>query len=661
MTQTPSYQRFLESGATLFEQAHVLHTQCSPSRATFITGRYMHVLGHRTQTHLVRSYEDNWLKYLKDAGYYVLWLGKNDMLAADSFPLSVTEWHNDIGVDTGSNAFQFGEAGYYSFLFDGGSNPANSSAHNGDYNAVVQAVEFMQTRALEPFFIWIPGMGAHPPYGAPEPYQSMYSPAEIEQKSPLRPPYNPGKPAYHSKTLGIPFYRNLTTLPASTFYNINAVYLGRVSYSDWIFGQLLDGIDAANMTDRTVVVMSSDHGDYSGSYNLVEKWPGGLDDVLTRVPLMMRVPGAPAGRTVAPPVSSMDAWATIMDLAGVNATHVHFANSLRKAIFGEPNAYPAPDNVVWSEGGFFYNDEIEPNSPSQHGIVNDPKNLYYARFIEELSNYPDGSPRAVMVRNSTHKLVWRPRGISELYEFSSDPRELANRWNDPALASVQQAMLTQLLVWYTQTADVTPINEDPRGSPPYSSCVPPDQAASAYRAVGGNVIPINVPAMVPCDPDVSPSMWRSWTLNADGTVGATGVSNSRVASVDGAETGSLCLLAIAPAKAGEGGNVSLAACDASNADQVFSFDLPTGHLVNKGTDLCLDANAGPSFGALPNMYPCDEPTWRGLVWSVVRLSADVGAPVQLQSAEDAEQMCLGVCASYDEGQSAAMSSFGVTV
>jgi hypothetical protein len=48
-----------------------------------------------------------------------------------------------------------------------------------------------------------------------------------------------------SATEGIPAFRNLTELPDETFYDINAVYLGRVTYTDWIFGQLLDGIDVA--------------------------------------------------------------------------------------------------------------------------------------------------------------------------------------------------------------------------------------------------------------------------------------------------------------------------------------------------------------------------------------------------------------------------------
>ena len=49
-----------------FHQAHVMHTQCSPSRCTMLTGRYMHVLGHRTQTHLVQDYEMNYYRAMKE-------------------------------------------------------------------------------------------------------------------------------------------------------------------------------------------------------------------------------------------------------------------------------------------------------------------------------------------------------------------------------------------------------------------------------------------------------------------------------------------------------------------------------------------------------------------------------------------------------------------
>ena len=69
---TPNFQAFAKEG-TRFEQAHVMHTQCSPSRCTMMTGRYMHTLGHRTQIHLIRAYEENYWRLLKESGYHVAW------------------------------------------------------------------------------------------------------------------------------------------------------------------------------------------------------------------------------------------------------------------------------------------------------------------------------------------------------------------------------------------------------------------------------------------------------------------------------------------------------------------------------------------------------------------------------------------------------------
>jgi hypothetical protein len=56
---------------------------------------------------------------------------------------------------------------------------------------------------------------------------------------------------------GIIAFRNLSGLPDDVFYDINAVYLGRISYTDWIFGQLLDGIDDAGAAPRTDVWLIS--------------------------------------------------------------------------------------------------------------------------------------------------------------------------------------------------------------------------------------------------------------------------------------------------------------------------------------------------------------------------------------------------------------------
>ena len=63
--------------------------------------------GHRTLTNLIQTWEPSYFRWLKDSGYYVLWLGKNDALSVDTFPLKVNEWHTDIGVEHGRNAFAY--------------------------------------------------------------------------------------------------------------------------------------------------------------------------------------------------------------------------------------------------------------------------------------------------------------------------------------------------------------------------------------------------------------------------------------------------------------------------------------------------------------------------------------------------------------------------
>lgn len=71
----PNIDRLAARGV-LFEQAHVQHSQCSPSREAIITGRYLHVLGHRTQTHLLQRNEPNVFRYLKAAGLHHAHVGQ---------------------------------------------------------------------------------------------------------------------------------------------------------------------------------------------------------------------------------------------------------------------------------------------------------------------------------------------------------------------------------------------------------------------------------------------------------------------------------------------------------------------------------------------------------------------------------------------------------
>ncbi len=126
----------------------------------------------------------------------------------------------------------------------------------------------------EPFAVFIPGIGAHPPYGMPRDYAGIYSPAEIQANMPLRPMNDTtGKPPYYGQD-GIRGFRNYTGFGDDFSYQIAANYFARVSYTDYVFGVLMEGLDSMPLAANTVVAFSSDHGDFFGNYGLVEKWSG---------------------------------------------------------------------------------------------------------------------------------------------------------------------------------------------------------------------------------------------------------------------------------------------------------------------------------------------------------------------------------------------------
>jgi len=455
LVKMPNYDRVAAEGVR-FDQCHVQHPVCSPSRCSLMTGWYPHVAGHRTLWNLLRLHEPSLFRYLKEAGYEIHWYGKNDLYAPDYFPATVDVWDDSEGHHMGPNAFRFGEPGYYSFLYE----PFSGGLYETrDMRRVQSGIEFLRSRRPgdPPFFLYFPLSMPHPPYAAPQPFHSMYNPADVP---PLRPHGLPHKPDYYDL---IRHYRGLDEVPEELFRRIQAVYLGMNSYVDRMLGELLRTLDETGLADDTTLIISSDHGDWAGDYGLVEKWPSALDDAMTRVPLIIRAPGNKNGHVVREPVELFDVMATVLELAGLEARHTHFARSLVPQLNG---ASGDPERAVFCEGGY---DPHEPHCFEGRvgtGILWDRReHIYYPKGLQQ-QEVPQSVCRSTMIRTQTHKLVWRTSGMHELYDLSTDPRELENRYDDPAMASIRAQLEARLLDWYVRTSDVVPFDEHPRGLPP---------------------------------------------------------------------------------------------------------------------------------------------------------------------------------------------------
>jgi choline-sulfatase len=242
-------------------------------------------------------------------------------------------------------------------------------------------------------------------------------------------------------------------------------YLGSIAFSDFLFGLLLAAVDEAQLADSTTVAVWADHGDYAGDYGLVEKWPSGLEDVLTRVPLLVRTPGGARGHVVTSPVQLFDIVPTFLDLAGINLTHVQFGVSQKAQILG---GAPGDDSrAVFAEGGYATNEPRDFEGDPSTGGTGSPTAIYYPKMMQQ-QEHPLSVCRAASVRTLTHKLVFRTDPTdadhdSELYDLVADPLELSNVYGNASYAAVQAALKEKLFLWFMQTSDVTPWLEDPRG------------------------------------------------------------------------------------------------------------------------------------------------------------------------------------------------------
>jgi len=458
LTRTPNFDRVAAEGAK-FTNCHVQYPVCGASRCSFLTGWPTSVRGHRSLYYFLRPEEPNLFRYLKDGGYDVYWYGKNDALAAESFYSSVTEW-SEVGKGGGSPFASFGGRGAHglmsgappktdNFLFP----PTGDRRQENDYRLVLSAIDILERKETDkPFCIFLPLINPHPPYTCPADFYNMYSPADVPAPIPAG---LPRRPSFHAK---IRERCGLKNVPEATFRKIKAVYYGQVSFQDWVLGQLLEALYRTNHDKDTAVICFSDHGDYTGDYGLVEKWPSGLEDVLTHIPMIVRVPGGVQGVKSDDMIEAFDMMATCLDLADIQAKHTHFARSLLPQASGKPGD---PNRAAFCEGGY---NVYEPQCYEPRGAIAG----IYAPKTHLQNDEPQTVSRCAMARTEDAKLIVRPQGQNELYVYKTDPREENNLFGESRVAALQEELQTRLTHWYINTSGIAPFDKDSRSSPPYT-------------------------------------------------------------------------------------------------------------------------------------------------------------------------------------------------
>jgi arylsulfatase A-like enzyme len=266
-----------------------------------------------------------------------------------------------------------------------------------DHEANMKALQWLRGRrqSRAPFFLWLRYNAPHWPYDAPAPWTEKFDP---EYRGPHT--FNDEKAPGHERG-DIIF--GLTRLPEREIQHAIAHYDGEVACADAAVGELLDALEASGEAQRTIVVLTADHGESLGEHDYFFEHGAYLYEPTVRVPLIVVAPGRlPEGRMVESQGRTIDILPTVLDLAGLPIPDGIQGASLAARARGEDRG---PGPPAYSESGRnFY-----PENPRQpiEGVAGKWRMMRDDRF------------KLIMIPND-------PAPIWELYDLASDPREQVN-------------------------------------------------------------------------------------------------------------------------------------------------------------------------------------------------------------------------------------------
>jgi choline-sulfatase len=442
---TPALERLAGRGIR-YDQCYTPHPLCVPARVSFWTGRYPHQHGARTNEIPMPPGEQHFAQLLHAAGYRLALLGKDHCFQASDHDLFDERF---ICAHAGPEVCETEQEAEVVRWIRSGRRPGQRRLAEARVNpypaehcpsAVLarRAVRFLEGQTGEqPFCLWLSIPDPHGPLQCPEPYASLHPPGAI-----TLPPWRDGDLAGKMERARV--FQQLLGYDAMSEADIRrrvSIYYGMIRFLDDAIGQVLDALDRLGLIEQTIVVFTSDHGDYAGEHRLTDK-SSTLLDCMTRVPLLVSWPGHLPEATVNHNlVSLLDVMPTCLGLAGlprpdgINGRMLPLTGDdpPRAAVFSEYGA-GGPRLRLADLSGL-----------TRHSWEDQTPPIPLLRWREA-----EGHPK--MVRWDHLKYIYDPMDeVDELYDLQADPWELTNLAADPAYAAARAAGRDHLLDWSLRT------------------------------------------------------------------------------------------------------------------------------------------------------------------------------------------------------------------
>lgn len=417
VVETPHLDQLAKNGA-LLKNFFTNSAVCTPSRGCFLTGRYPTSHGAYTNNIPLNRDEVTFAEVLKQQGYRTGYVGKWH-LDGDPRPGWV---HPERGMGFEDNRYMYNR-GHWKKIEDFGMNKKDQPVVHpydviGDEETYAtdyltnKTLDFLNSEDERPFCHMLSLPDPHSPVEVRSPYDTMYKPEDM----PLPTTFN---------QTDLPDWA-LDSQKGSSQFGLHvenreevlkkwlALYYGEVKLIDDSVGRLVDALKASGKLDNTIIVFTSDHGEYAGEHGMQHK--NCIYETAYRIPMIVHWPkGISPDTQVEEVMSTVDFQPTLLSLMGFSPSGREEGRDGSSLVLGEREDW---DNTA----------HLHHNTHTIAGIFTDQ-----------------------------YELALRQKGEDVLFDRINDPDQIVNLFNSPEHQSTV-AELSKLVYEHQNSLETPAVN-----------------------------------------------------------------------------------------------------------------------------------------------------------------------------------------------------------
>ncbi|WP_372630625.1 sulfatase [Cohnella sp.] len=396
---TPNLDRLLERSVR-FTGAISTSAQCTPSRATWMTGKFPHQVGVYQIGHVLDPHDWSIAKEFNQAGYETVYFGK---------------WH--LGLSPADHEFRITD-----YRTDGteqeGANPDPRFHSHKDARSTAQTLNYLEDYdGSKPFFLKLNWYMPHPNAPVDHPFELIerYADRFPQEEMPIPESFYKddlsGKPPFQRERS----QKGESDLTEELVRRDAQRYRAMLMLMDAYLGRIMDKLEAKNLLSNTAILFTSDHGDMQGAHRLRLKGVLPYKE-LYNVPLLLKLPGAEPKRNVIPDLVSTAAIAgTLLDAAGIAVPEACEGGSLLELL-----------------------DRSEP--PKDERV-----------FFEHYKAYWGRHPMIGIQTREWKYVYYLEDDLEEMYDLQADPDEIRNVAGRPEFDEERLRLRQTVEAWWADT------------------------------------------------------------------------------------------------------------------------------------------------------------------------------------------------------------------